>query len=78
MTLYMIGLGLDNEKDITLKGFEAVKKCDYLFLEDYTSKLNVSYEKLEELYGKKIIPANRETVEKKSAIAVDLYPEIHQ
>ncbi len=31
MTLYMIGLGLDNEKDITLKGLEAIKKCSKIF-----------------------------------------------
>jgi diphthine synthase len=39
MTLYMIGLGLADEKDITIKGLEAVKKCDVVYLENYTSKL---------------------------------------
>jgi len=38
MTLFMIGLGLNDEKDITVKGLETVKKCDFLYLEDYTSK----------------------------------------
>ena len=66
MTLYMIGLGLDNEKDITLKGLEAIKKCSKIFLEYYTSRLNCSIEKLEELYGKKIIIADRELVEQQS------------
>ena len=66
MTLYMIGLGLNDETDITVKGLEAVKKCDYLFLEDYTSKLQVSKEKLEEFYGKKIFLASRELVEKRA------------
>lgn len=28
MVLYMIGLGLCDERDITVRGLEAVKKCD--------------------------------------------------
>ena len=27
MTLYLIGLGLNDEKDITIKGLEAIKNC---------------------------------------------------
>ncbi|MBW2990069.1 diphthine synthase [Candidatus Woesearchaeota archaeon] len=66
MTLYMIGIGLWDEKDITVKGLEAVKKCEKVFLESYTSKLGVSIDKLEKFYGKKIIIANRDLVEKKA------------
>jgi len=66
MVLYMIGIGLNDEKDITVKGLEAVKGSDYVFLETYTSKLQTPISKLEEFYGKKIILANREMVEKKS------------
>lgn len=44
--LYFIGLGLGNEKDITLRGLEAVKSCDKIFLENYTSVLCVGKEKL--------------------------------
>lgn len=61
--LYLIGLGLGNEKDITLKGLEIIKKCDLIYLENYTSKLQCSVNELEKLYGKKIILANREDVE---------------
>jgi len=64
--LYMIGLGLNNEKDITVAGLEAVKLSDYVYLEDYTSKLMISKEKLEEFYGKEIILADRNLVEKNS------------
>ncbi len=63
MVLYFIGLGLENEKDITVKGLDAVKKSDYVFLENYTSILQVSVKKLEEFYGKKIILADRNIVE---------------
>ena len=63
MTLYLIGIGLNNEKDITVHGLESVKKCEKVYLEGYTSLLQVSKEKLEEFYGKKIILANREMTE---------------
>jgi diphthine synthase len=64
MTLYMIGLGLWDEKDITVKGLEAIKKCSKVFLENYTSKLGVDVAKLEKFHGKKIILADRNIVEK--------------
>ena len=63
MTLHFIGLGLGNEKDITLNGLEAVKKCDFVYLENYTSVLDCKKENLEKLYGKKIILANRKMTE---------------
>ena len=66
MTLYFIGLGLYDKGDVSLKGLEAIKKCDKLYLEYYTSKLNNSIEELEELYEKKLILADRELVEKKA------------
>lgn len=46
MPLWIIGLGLGDEKDITVKGAEAIAKCDKVFLEAYTSILGVSTEKL--------------------------------
>lgn len=66
MTLYMIGIGLNDEKDITVKGLEIVKKADLIFLEDYTSMLQKSVLKLEEFYDKKIKLADRIMVEKQS------------
>ena len=71
MTLYLIGLGLNNEKDISLKGLEAVKKCKYVFLENYTSILQCTKETLEKLYKRPITLANRELVENKTAEIVD-------
>lgn len=64
MTLNIIGLGLWDEKDISVKGLEIVKKCSKLYLESYTSKLNCSVKDLERFYGKKLILADRELVEK--------------
>ena len=63
MPLYFVGLGLNNEKDITINGLEAIKKCDIVYLENYTSVLNFKKEDLEKLYNKKIILARRNLVE---------------
>jgi len=63
MALNFIGIGLNDEKDISLKGLETVKKADFAYLESYTSKLNVPIDYLEKLYNKKIIIANRALVE---------------
>ncbi len=63
MALYMIGIGLNDEKDISLKGLEAVKRCKKVYLESYTSILRCPLEKLEQLYGKKVIVADRDMVE---------------
>lgn len=64
MVLYLIGLGLGDEKDITLKGLEIVQSCDLVFLEAYTSVLTgVDKERLERLYDKPIALADRTAVE---------------
>lgn len=44
--LYLIGLGLADEKDITVKGLEVVRKAQRVYLEAYTSILLVDHEKL--------------------------------
>lgn len=69
--LYLVGLGLGDAKDITVKGLEIVKKADYVFLEAYTSILCVGKEALEEFYGCKIELADRETVEQNSDLLLE-------
>ncbi|ORY53821.1 Diphthine synthase [Rhizoclosmatium globosum] len=61
--LYIVGLGLGDEKDITVKGLEAVKSCNRIYLEHYTAILTVPKERLEALYGKPVLLADREMVE---------------
>ncbi len=63
MTLYLIGIGLSDEKDISVRGLELVKRCDKIYLENYTSVLECDVSKLVKFYGKKIVLANREMVE---------------
>lgn len=64
--LYLIGLGLGDAKDISVKGLEAVKSAKEVYLEVYTSILTVGKEALEEFYGREIILADREIVEQNS------------
>lgn len=61
--LYLIGLGLGDAKDITVKGLEIIRQCDRVYLESYTSILSVSQEELETFYGRSLILADRELVE---------------
>ncbi|CAR30518.1 diphthine synthase [Lachancea thermotolerans CBS 6340] len=62
--LYLIGLGLSYTTDITVRGLEAIKKCDRIYLEHYTSILMAaSLEELEQFYGKPVTLADRELVE---------------
>ncbi len=71
MVLYFIGIGLYDEKDISLKGLEVAKKCDVLFVEFYTQKMNTDREKLGKLIGKKIIELSREQVEEQTDIILE-------
>ena len=64
MTLYLIGIGLD-EKDVSLKALEAIKKCKYVYLDNYTST-GVDIKNLEKITNKKITIANRELLENRS------------
>ena len=44
--LYLVGLGLADETDITVKGLNVVKAAHRVYLEAYTSTLLVDKEKL--------------------------------
>lgn len=46
MVLYVVGLGLGDEQDITLRGLNAVKKSKKVFLENYTSVLGIELSRL--------------------------------
>ncbi|MEM5790658.1 MAG: diphthine synthase [Candidatus Aenigmatarchaeota archaeon] len=61
--LYFISLGLNDEKDISIKGLEAAKECEMLFAEFYTTKLQTTKEKIEKLIGKKIKVLSRKDLE---------------
>ncbi|MBP2031165.1 diphthine synthase [Methanohalophilus levihalophilus] len=62
--LYFVGLGLFDEKDVSLKGLEVIKQADEVYVEFYTSRLMGSdQEKMEALYGRELTVLSREEVE---------------
>ncbi len=61
--LYLIGIGLAEPEDASVKGLQIAKKCHKIYLESYTSKLACTHEELEKFYGKTIQLANRTFVE---------------
>lgn len=62
--LTFIGLGLWDEKDVSAKGLEAIRKADVAYAEFYTSRLmGTTLEKMEALYGKPVKVLAREEVE---------------
>ena len=61
---YLVGLGLFDHKDISLKGLECLKNVDKIYAEFFTSRLfGSSFEAIEELIGKKIEVLVRNEVE---------------
>ncbi len=63
--LSFIGLGLYDEKDLSVKALDEIKNSDKVFAEFYTSKMmGTSIETLEKFFGKKITVLNREQTEK--------------
>lgn len=67
-TLTFVGLGLHDEKGLTLKGLEAAKKADVIFAELYTSLMpGLSLRRLEELIGKPIRLVSRAMLEEQDA-----------
>ena len=64
---FLVGLGLFDNKDISLKGIETLKNVDKVYAEFFTSRLfGSSFESIEELIGKKITVLDRTQVEEES------------
>ncbi|MCX8190276.1 MAG: diphthine synthase [Candidatus Diapherotrites archaeon] len=59
---YLISAGL-GPKQITVEAFDAIKSCEELYFDTYTSLCEGMLEKLEKLAGKKIVPLGRIEVE---------------
>jgi diphthine synthase len=67
--LIFIGLGLGDERGITLRGLEAAKFCKNIFMENYTSILeDGSIARLETMLKMKIQMVNREVIESEDTI----------
>ncbi len=72
MTLYFIGLGLDSNKDVSIKGQKIIDKCDKVYIDFYTAQLKSDPEKIR----KDIITADRDLVEKDADIILNQAKEM--
>lgn len=61
--LYLIGLGVGDEKDISLKGLEACEKAKEVYVELYTAMWPGDLKKLEKMIGKPITIIQRRNME---------------
>jgi diphthine synthase len=62
--LLFVGLGLYDERDVSLRGLEEIREADAVFAELYTSLMpGLSIQKLEELVGKRVSVVSRRTLE---------------
>jgi len=68
--LYLIGLGLNDEKDLTLKAIEIAKNCE-CYCELYTSIWSGSLEGLKKLIGKEVKLLKRKDLEEEQEIFLE-------
>jgi len=61
--LYLIGLGIYDEKDISIRGIDALKNCSEVYAEFYTSPFAGSINRLEDLADRKITILTRADLE---------------
>lgn len=67
--LSLIGLGIANERSVSLKGLDRMRESDIVFGEFFTSILEPgSIGRLEKLVGKKIDVLDREALEEKESV----------
>jgi diphthine synthase len=65
--IVFVGLGLNDEKGITVKGLEETKTADHVFMENYTSRMpDFSLERFESSVGKKVQLVDRQNLEEES------------
>lgn len=61
--LYIIGAGVSDERGLSVRAVDVLRKCELVYLENYTSVAGFKIADLERLIGKKIVLASREMVE---------------
>jgi len=71
MGLILIGLGLFDEKDISLRAIEEAKKSDKVYIEFYTSKWHGNLKNLTQIIGKDLIELKRKDLEEDSSKIIE-------
>ncbi len=70
--LYLIGMGLWDERDISCKGLEVARKADRVYIELYTSKLvGTSVERVKDFIGREVHILERRDLEEGCGRIVD-------
>lgn len=69
--LYFIGIGLGNEKDLTINARDTIKNCEFVYLEHYTSYIGFELKKLEKLIGRTVVLVDRNFVEMENEIVTN-------
>ena len=64
--LYLISLGLFDEKDMSLRAIEAAKECDLLYVEFYTTGMHTTKERLSSTIGKEVTEISRSGLEERA------------
>ena len=67
MALHLIGLGLHDVGDVTLKGLERIRSCDAVYAEFYTAILASTHEEVERALGRPVKVLDRMGVERGAA-----------
>lgn len=69
--LVFVGLGLNDEKGISVRGLEETRSADSVFVELYTSLLpGFSLHRLENLVGKKVVVVSRRDLEEENGRSI--------
>lgn len=69
--LHLVGLGIWDEKDISLRGMEVCRQADKIYCELYTAQWGGDLKKLEKTAGKKITRLERGDLEERSEKFLD-------
>lgn len=64
--LYLISIGLYDEKDMSIRALETAKRCQKLYVEFYTNRTFATIDRLEKLIGRPVFELNRSDLEEKS------------
>jgi diphthine synthase len=71
MSVDFVGLGLNDERGLTVEGLETARKADVVFAEFYTNLMpGLKVEKLERLLEKKIVVLGRVQLEDERAVQI--------
>ncbi len=64
--LYLISIGLHDERDLSLRAIDACKMCNTVYAEFYTTKLKTDADRLTKLLGKHVTELSRQDLEELS------------